>query len=256
MCLVAIAVDCHPNYPLIILGNRDEFHARPSAPADWWTDAPDVFGGRDQVARGSWLAANRAGQFAVVTNQPAKALPAGSQLSRGDLVREFITGELDPEPFLERVLTQAGDYAGFFLVLGDSSASYLLREPPFDGEPLRVLSRGVHVITNSADHDIWPKARFLKDEVEKILKDENLDAHALMELLNRRDEVPSGDTIQGPSYQSTPFVMGKHYGTRASTILSIDAEQHCRCLERSFDAAGHCSGESGTEFEISPRLAS
>ena len=39
-----------------LIDNRDEQYARASAPADWWTDAPDVLGGRDLVAGGSWAA--------------------------------------------------------------------------------------------------------------------------------------------------------------------------------------------------------
>ncbi len=255
MCLVAIAVDCHPHYPLVILGNRDELHARPSAPADWWADAPDAFGGRDLVAGGSWLAVNRAGQFALVTNQPAKPLPAGSRLSRGDLVSDFITGELDPERYLERVLSQVDNYAGFALVLGDGTATYLLREPSFGGIPLRVLNRGVHVVTNSKVQEVWPKAHFLKEELEKILNNKSLDTQALMELLNRRDEVPNHSSAKVLRYQATPFVVGENYGTRASTMLSIDSEQHCHCLERSFNAAGQCEGESSAEFTISPPQA-
>ncbi len=33
MCLIAVAWQAHPDYPLIVLANRDEFHARPAAPA-------------------------------------------------------------------------------------------------------------------------------------------------------------------------------------------------------------------------------
>ena len=30
MCLIACAYRCHPDYPLILAGNRDEFHGRPT----------------------------------------------------------------------------------------------------------------------------------------------------------------------------------------------------------------------------------
>jgi len=40
MCLVAVAVHSHPHYPIVLLGNRDEWHARPAAPANWWEDRP------------------------------------------------------------------------------------------------------------------------------------------------------------------------------------------------------------------------
>ena len=72
MCLIAVAWKAHPRYPLILLGNRDEFHARPSVAADWWPEAPDVFGGRDLKAGGSWLGVSRGGRIAVVTNNPLR----------------------------------------------------------------------------------------------------------------------------------------------------------------------------------------
>ena len=68
MCLLLIAIDAVPQRPLLLLGNRDEFHARPSAVAAPWPDNADVIGGRDLEAGGSWLAMHRNGRFAAVTN--------------------------------------------------------------------------------------------------------------------------------------------------------------------------------------------
>jgi len=49
MCLVVLAVDTHPRLALVLAANRDEYHARPAAPATWGRDAPyrDVLAGRD-----------------------------------------------------------------------------------------------------------------------------------------------------------------------------------------------------------------
>jgi len=46
MCLIAFAWDEHPDYLLALAANRDEFHARPTAPLGDWSDAPGVAGGR------------------------------------------------------------------------------------------------------------------------------------------------------------------------------------------------------------------
>ena len=77
MCLIAFAWLAHPRWKLVLAGNRDEFHARPTALAGWWPDAPQVFGGRDLEAGGSWLAIDRRGRLAAVTNVRA-GLSAGS----------------------------------------------------------------------------------------------------------------------------------------------------------------------------------
>jgi hypothetical protein len=52
MCLVLIALDSHPDYPLIVAANRDEFYDRPTAPARFWDDAPAILAGRDLKAGG------------------------------------------------------------------------------------------------------------------------------------------------------------------------------------------------------------
>ena len=75
MCLLSLAWQAHADYPLVFVGNRDEYHARPTAAADWWADAPDILGGRDLEAGGSWLGVSKQGRFAVVTNRPDLPAP-------------------------------------------------------------------------------------------------------------------------------------------------------------------------------------
>ena len=56
-----IALDSHPDYPLILAANRDEFYDRPTAPARFWDDAPAILAGRDLKAGGTWLGIDRRG---------------------------------------------------------------------------------------------------------------------------------------------------------------------------------------------------
>jgi len=74
MCLIVVGWRVHPDYPLVVAANRDEFHARASLSAAAWTDDPAVFGGRDLTAGGTWLGLRRGGRFAAVTNvrEPGK----------------------------------------------------------------------------------------------------------------------------------------------------------------------------------------
>ena len=53
MCLLLLAWKTHPRYRLILAGNRDEFHERPTAPLNWWQDDPRILGGRDLKASGT-----------------------------------------------------------------------------------------------------------------------------------------------------------------------------------------------------------
>ena len=68
MCLILVAWKAHHDYPFIVAANRDEFHARATAVAGAWTDAPQVLAGRDLEAGGTWLGVTDAGRFAAVTN--------------------------------------------------------------------------------------------------------------------------------------------------------------------------------------------
>ena len=46
MCLIVVGWRVHADYPLVLAANRDEFHARPTAAAAAWAEAPTVIGGR------------------------------------------------------------------------------------------------------------------------------------------------------------------------------------------------------------------
>ena len=71
MCVVALARRVHPDWPLILIGNRDEFHARPAAALAEWDDDSGIVAGRDLQAGGTWLGVHRpSGRVVVVTNVP------------------------------------------------------------------------------------------------------------------------------------------------------------------------------------------
>src|SRR5210317_1977072 len=92
VCLIVVAFKAHPEFPLIVAANRDEFHARPSQAADWWADQPNIVGGRDLLAGGTWLAAHRDGRFSAVTNYRDAEPKRGKLTSRGVLVTRYLLG--------------------------------------------------------------------------------------------------------------------------------------------------------------------
>ena len=65
MCLAFIAIGQNPQYPLLLLFNRDEGYNRSSLVAHWWEDLP-VFAGRDLHKGGTWAAVDRSGKFAML----------------------------------------------------------------------------------------------------------------------------------------------------------------------------------------------
>src|SRR5476649_2305175 len=99
MCLILVAWQQHPDFPLVVAANRDEFHARPAAPAAFWQDHPAILAGRDLQAKGTWLGVSRSGRFASVTNYRGAHDPKAAE-SRGALVTRFLLGDLFPEKYM------------------------------------------------------------------------------------------------------------------------------------------------------------
>ncbi|HSW11238.1 MAG TPA: NRDE family protein, partial [Solimonas sp.] len=103
MCLIALAWQTHPAYPLVLAANRDEFHHRPTAPAAFWADAPMVYGGRDLSQHGSWLALSRGGRVAAVTNVRRMIPPNPHAPSRGVLVSDFVGGSMSAQDYADHL---------------------------------------------------------------------------------------------------------------------------------------------------------
>ena len=94
MCLAIVALDAHPHYALVLVANRDEYHARPTEAAHWWTEG-DILAGRDLRAGGTWLGVTRTGRWAFVTNVRQGAERNPDAPSRGLLVPRVLRDPRD-----------------------------------------------------------------------------------------------------------------------------------------------------------------
>src|SRR5881392_2000516 len=99
MCLIVVGWQTR-EHRLIVAANRDEFHARPAAPAAFWSDQPSILAGRDLQAMGTWMGVARSGRFAAVTNYRGAREPSAPH-SRGSLVVEFLKGLQSPSGYIE-----------------------------------------------------------------------------------------------------------------------------------------------------------
>ncbi|HEX6126185.1 MAG TPA: NRDE family protein, partial [Pyrinomonadaceae bacterium] len=148
MCVIYLAYDVHPQYPLILLANRDEFYDRPTAPANYWNDHPGIFAGRDLVAGGTWLGITKAGRVAAVTNYREPGAPKGSR-SRGDLVAEFLKTRTSVKDYLSGIEERQNEYSGFNLLAGEFNAdrcelSYFSNR----GNGVQPLEPGIYGLSN------------------------------------------------------------------------------------------------------------
>lgn len=245
MCLILVGVRARPGSRILLLANRDEFHARAADAMAPWSEDARVLGGRDLVAGGSWLAVRSDGRFAAVTNL-RNGLPKPAPRSRGELVSGFVRGEESPQTWLDALLRRVDHYAPFNLVLGDASGLYA-----FDGgeRSIRPLEPGLHTISNGPLDEDWPKRRRLRESVALELASGADDA-ALLALLRDPqhapdDELPdTGFDLERERLLSPIFVAGTEYGTRASSFVEVREDGALRAMEQRFGPAGVPQGRS------------
>lgn len=250
MCLLLLALNIIPDRPWLLLGNRDEFHARPTAPAGEWTDTPDVVGGRDLQAGGSWLALNRNGRYAAVTNVRGD-LPKAAPRSRGELVGNFVAGSQSAADYSSAIAARRGEYGPFNLVVGDAASAWFISS--IDGAPLQ-LQRGVHAFSNGSRDDEWPKMRRLREVFYIMLQSGKVQDAALLDMLfdtvqPMDDDLPdTGVGLELERRLAPIFIRGATYGTRASTLAYAKADGALILRERSYAPAAVPLGESSFEF--------
>lgn len=237
MCLIVVGWRVHADYPLVVAANRDEFHARPSAAAGFWPGEPDILGGRDLEAGGTWLGATRSGHFAAVTNVREPSQPSGRR-SRGALTAEFLRSASSPADYAANLVLD--DYAGFNLLLADNDSLLYLSNR--DAEP-RPLAPGIYGVSNHRLDTPWPKLLKARQHFAAALG-HLPDPDACFELLADRAIEPdeslpaTGVPLPWERLLSAVFVQSADYGTRASSVLLRGKDGSITMFEKSFNSDG------------------
>lgn len=250
MCLVAVAWRTHPRWPLALIANRDELHARPSTAAGFDPEAADVYGGRDLVQGGGWLQVSTRGRLAAVTNVRAGLSVEAAPRSRGWLVRDFARGEGTAGAFANALSATAGEHGRFNLLAWDGDAlAFASNHPAFAAH---AVDPGLHAMSNGAFDAAWPKSTFATralaawlDSACAEVADEELPSaieplFAALRDTTRATDATLPDTGVGLELErmlSPPFVLDGRYGTRCSSIVLAGADR-LLFAERRFDAAG------------------
>jgi len=208
MCLILLAWRVPGRPPLVVAANRDEFHARPAAPAAFWEDQPSILAGRDLEARGTWMGISRGGRFAAVTNYRGGTEPRAAQ-SRGALVTGFLSGSETAGAYIESVTAKSGSYSGFNLIASDGAELWWMSNR--DSEPRR-LEAGIYGLGNLLldSPDVEPRKRRFEDALA------------------------SGGAVEPLfSVLAEARIVDPRYGTRCSTVFFGR-----RYVERSFAPDG------------------
>lgn len=253
MCILLTAWHAHARYDLVVAANRDEFHARPAAPAGKWPDAPRIVAGRDLEAGGTWLGVGRGGRFAAVTNLRRPGQTRGPR-SRGLLVTTWLQMEAGVDDHGTELMRSADDYAGVNLMFADARALAVWSNAD---NRVRALDAGVHALSNAAPEVEWPKVTRLKQVYARhreLEEDELIDA--LLTMLRDATAAADGelpDTGIGLAHErvlSPIFVAGDGYGTRCSSVVLREPGGRVLFVERRFDDAGDVCGESRYELDV------
>lgn len=230
MCVVALAWRIHPDWPLILVGNRDEFHARASAALAPWDDGSGIVAGRDLKAGGTWLGAHRpSGRVVVVTNVRG-AMPDPAKESRGAMVADMLRGD---GRFADPAAADLDRFNAFNLFAVDGSARLLTNRPNARVVPLEA---GVHALANEPIDQPCPRAERLRAALGAVVE---------------AGTAPDGllDTLSATGDPAL-FLKGEVYGTRCSTLVAIAADGRARMTERRYEAGGRPVGTTALEFRF------
>jgi len=241
MCLYIFAYKTHPDYPLILAGNRDEFYDRPTAPLHFWPDYPHVLGGRDFERKGTWLGMTRQGRIAALTNFRDGTPPKRKGFSRGLLVSNFLTGTLSPEPYLEKLSRDAADYPGFNLVVGDALGLWYFSNRH---SAIQELKPGVYGLSNHLLNTAWPKLSRARSAFESIFKKKTVvHINDYIQILSDQKKVSdnalpqTGVDLDLERLLASIFVTSPDYGTRSSSVILVNRKGDATFFEQTWQPA-------------------
>lgn len=244
MCFVLLAIHQHPDYPLVLAANRDEFFHRAALPLQAWQDLPEIVGGRDVESTGSWLAVNRVTRrLALVTNYRA-GIPQPAARSRGVLVRDVLTTTATTSVCLQQLAAEQQLYGGFNLLMGELP-DQLWFFSNRNAQPAQAVTAGIHALSNASLDTPWVKVQRGKQRFHAVLAQTGQAlVDGLFDLLT--DTTPAADAdlpdtgigLEKERWLSSIFITGEQYGTRCSSVLLLDNAGQLHCYERTFAPMG------------------
>jgi uncharacterized protein with NRDE domain len=268
MCLILTSWQSHPDYPLVVLANRDEFYDRATDAMHWWDDHPHILAGRDradvQGEPGTWMGLSKLGRFAALTNVRAPSEKNPDAKTRGEISAQFLKARVSPEQFIQEKATQFNRYNGFNLLVADVSVQnpslLWLSNRVQMGKSLRhrkvmnpqALKPGVYGLSNGMLDSPWPKvqhrigafAQLLAMDTGQFKRAENY-LGIMSDMTQAPDEYlpETGVSYEWEKVLSSAFIRTPNYGTRATSLIRVRRDGKYEVVEKRFDA----NGEIGTQ---------
>jgi uncharacterized protein with NRDE domain len=160
--------------------------------------------------------------------------------TRGRLVADFLGSKLSAAEYIGQISPDSSKYNGFNLLVGDGNELiWYSNKGATDPRNDQPLTPGIYGISNALLDVCWPKVVRTKAQFASLLCQGAPDA-CLFEMLT--DTTRAGDCrlpstgvgIERERVLSAVFIESPDYGTRASTLIRIQANGSAMLHERIF----------------------
>ncbi len=252
MCLIAFAWDMHPKYKLILAANRDEFYNRPTAKAGFWEDQPNILGGRDLKAGGTWMTITKDGKFAAVTNYRDLSNIREDATSRGEIPTDFVKGDFNPEKYIQTLHEHSEDYNGFNVLVSDlgQMGHYSNYE-----RKVNILKPGIYGLSNALLDTPWPKVELAKQKFKSAIGN-SFDHQELLNLMTDTTIAPdielpdTGISKEMERSLSAMCIRMENYGTCCSTVITVDRDGVVNFTEKSYPVGERKENTEHYSFKV------
>ena len=244
MCLAVVAWHAHPDYPLVLAANRDEFYTRSTRPAAWWGQSVELLAGRDEEAGGTWLGITRAGRVALLTNVRAPSERNPHAPSRGTIAVGALQSTQPAGEWLRAQAPKMTAYNGFNLLVAEPAPGRGLQRLVYYTNRRRhgprALAPGIYGLSNAFLDTPWPKVVRAVSGFACALAS-RVDPDSLLSLMADRhpvrdSELPSTGVPPEWERALAPIqIRANGYGTRSTTVITVRRDGVVNFIERGFD---------------------
>jgi len=239
MCLIVFANNFIEDYKLVFAANRDEFYERSSEQAEFWNEYPDLLAGKDLQAGGTWMGITKQGRFAAITNFRDLINHRNDASSRGNLTIDFLISNMSPQEYFNSLKPTLNNFNGFNLLLGNVDQLYYFSNKT---EDIQKLEPDIHGISNAILDTPWPKVEKSKIQLQRLIEYKKIHPWEILNILDdtspaKDKELPdTGVGLELERVLSPIFIKSEKYGTRSSTIVTVDKQNNVRFVEKTYFA--------------------
>ncbi len=173
--------------------------------------------------------------------------------SRGHIVKDFLINDFSIERFSEKLIDEGAGYNGYNLLYGNIDRLFYFSNY---NNADKKIERGIHGLSNHLLDTPWFKVVKSKNEFEQVIKKNNFTTGDIFKILSDStlspdDQLPeTGLDYEREKIISSIFIKTEEYGTRCSTVVTVDKNNFVNFIERTFDKASKDFSEVTFSFQI------